>query len=216
MRNKNYTLTTFLCLLAALLLTACGGGKKEPAFTLTPQGVGSLQTDSLFRDMSASDEGLYNRLQVDEWEDQRGRKMQNLTMYWNDELVATATIRKSDGILGEIYFHSPRIAWPDGLYHGMPLSEALEKGLIAMVSEDALGEETDTGFYWTVMENAARKIHYIISVGVDASPDQFLPEAWERITEEFANLPGTSPVVGPADLKPDNGVTLTCIGIGGC
>lgn len=176
-------------------------------FNLTPKGVGSLQLGKPFSDMSDSEEGLYNRVEISSFEDPCSEtgKAHDYHLYWNDELVASFCLSKKGNALDRIYFYSSRITISNGLHLGMPVCEAIRKGVKVFASTDMLGE-SQCGIVLTM------KMDYIyFDIAKELSQEHFTTSGWQRTQKEIDFDDYNSIELSFDDIAPD--ITLHSLSI---
>ncbi len=170
---------------------------KPQEFTLTSSGVGSLQIKKPFTDMSASDEGLYNRVEKvkRDWDNDT---YYDVYLYWDDNMIASLSFYEAKPIPEYIIFYTDRITLPQGLKTGMPIKEAIEKGLDFRVQEDMEGSISETGYYANMQIGP-----YECNTFMNISPEIFTKKAWERIINEISTNLGTSNLVHSEDIATE-------------
>lgn len=111
-------------------------------FILTEEGVGSLKMMQPFKDMSKSDEGLYNKVEKDSYVDESsGITIYDYTLYWDEEKVAGFTLNGAKAPIVMLYVYSPRISLENGMKTGDALHYFLKvDGVKAKAEEDVMGE----------------------------------------------------------------------------
>lgn len=149
----------------------------EKTFELTTRGVGSLQLGSLFSDMSASNEGLYNKVKIESWEDPVSATGHTYSyeLFWNDERVANFTLGRKEDPIKYICFYSPRILLPKGIRIGMTMREALKRGAKAYARTDML-DESACGIVMTVHLNK----QYCLIIGDVTKQEDFSESGWKK------------------------------------
>ncbi len=180
-------------------------------FTLSPTGAGGLRVGQTFTDMSDSDEGLYNRVEKNK-RDWDGDTYYDVNLYWDDENVATISYCSASPVPEYVMFYSNRVTLPQGIKTGMPVREAIKKGLKFYVHEDAAGV-TDTGYYAEMTVGVDYECNYLMGI----SPEMFTDSAWTRIMKEIASNVAVmcSEEVRPEDIANDN-LVIENIVVGEC
>lgn len=168
-------------------------------FHLTHRGVGSLQLGRPFTDTSASGEGLYNKVVLSAFEDSYSEtgKSYDYQLYMDDEWVAGFCLNRKGNPIDKIYFYSSRIAVPGGLRLGMPLREAVGKGLKVLASPDMLGE-SQCGIVLTMDMDY---IHF--DIAEELSQEHFTSSGWQRIQSEIDFEDYNSIELTPDDIAPE-------------
>lgn len=143
-RSKNLSSNGTSDSLAVLENELTSGGNVAKTFALTKDGMGSLQLKHAFNDMSASDEGLYNKVEKETFYDESsGMTFQSYTLYLGDVEVATFMLEKESSPIEQITITSPNVYLKNGVKVGMPLREVLSKdGINAALVYDP---EADSG-----------------------------------------------------------------------
>lgn len=177
-------------------------------FKLTPQRVGSLQLGRPFTDMSSSEEGLYNKVKIDSFEDPTSETGQvyGYELYWNDERVASFSLSKKGNNLDRIYFYSSRIIIPNDIHLGMPIREAIPKGLKIWASPDMVGE-SQCGIMLTMQKEKV----YDFYIGTALNQEHFTGLGWQKIQKEIDPNDYKDIDLTYDDIAPD--ATLYCLSI---
>ena len=137
--------TNILFAIVMFLGISCGSpapAGSEKTFILEETGVGSLRKDKPFMDMSQSPEGLYNRVEIDSFEDvSSGLMIQSYYFYLDDEYVGMFSTYDIDRPIPTLYFATPRVTLDNGVTVGDKLCDVLQKeGMKAYGTPDYLGE----------------------------------------------------------------------------
>lgn len=160
----------FLIGIATIIFVACNGSKAKSVnsetssdsvsiaesaaqantaktFILTEEGVGSLKMMQPFKDMSKSDEGLYNKVKKESYVDEpSGMTVYDYTLYWDDEKVADFSLLDEKGPIVMLTVYSPRVSLANGVKIDMSLRDIVKlDGVNARVSEDVT-EEAPHGY----------------------------------------------------------------------
>lgn len=115
------------------------------SFVLTKRGVGSLVLGKPFKNMSNSDEGLYNRVEEDSYFDEpSGCNIYTYTLYWdNTQIAYFQTVNNKDESIRQLTIYSPYVSLSNGIKIGMPIREAFKlKGVKGFACYDPM-EETE-------------------------------------------------------------------------
>lgn len=114
---------------------------------MTETGVGSLVLGKPFQDMSASNEGLYNKVKEGSYHEVSSDcTIYTYTLYWDETEVASFELVEKGSPIDRLTVTSPKVSLANGIKIGMPLQEALKKeGVEGYACPDALGE-TECGY----------------------------------------------------------------------
>lgn len=214
----------FLISLAALMLVACKGNKAQSTdagnmpdatsassneaqandaktFVMTEDGAGSLKMMQPFKDMSESDEGLYNKVEQDSWVDEAsGMTVYGYTLYQDEEKVAGFSLTGAEAPIVMLHIYSPRISMPNGARTGM-----LMRDFMKLKGAKAEGGE---GMDWNYGVS--------ISIGKIHAYGWWMGEGGDVLTEQGKNKAGSAGLgdyakLVPEDILPDATVTDLCI-----
>lgn len=176
--------------LATLLATTVSLGcdmanAANPSFTLTEEGVGSLKMKQPFTDMSKSDEGLYNRVEIQKYEDEAsGAIITDYTLYMDNEKVAGFYLSESEPVIGMLHIYSPRISMVNGAKPGMSMCDFMElDGVSASV-----GEGMDFEYEVSIALGNICAYGWWLGDGSDILTDEGMEKAQGAAEGEFIDL----------------------------
>lgn len=218
--------TLYLISFAVLMLMACSGNKVNSrnsdaavdsvaevenvaqestgkTFVLTEKGVGSLRMMRPFKDMSKSDEGLYNRVKIHSYvEESSLTKFYEYTLYWDEEKVANFTLPNSKSPIRTLHVYSPRVTLANGTKVGDSLREFVKKkGVKASAENDEIGSSYFGYVPWISLGK-------ICVAGWWSDEDILNEEAKEKARKSEM---GTKIILGPEDIKPEMKITDLCV-----
>lgn len=190
----------------AFVAMSCGGsapGDSGKTFILDETGAGSLRKDKPFMDMSQSPEGLYNRVEIDSFEDvSSGMMIQSYYFYLDDEYVGMFSIDDIDHPIPTLYFATPRVTLDNGVTVGDKLCDVLQKeGMKAYGTPDYMGESPINIELYIVYRDA-------IYVGFD--PETALkPDVLAVVQQKLSNMDDYDLrlELTPDDFRPEAEVT---------
>lgn len=184
-KNNMFMKTNILFAIVMFLGISCGSpapAGSEKTFILEETGVGSLRKDKPFMDMSQSPEGLYNRVEIDSFEDvSSGMIIQSYYFYYDDEYIGMFSVDDIDNPIPTLYFATPRVTLDNGVTVGDKLCDILRKeGMKAYGTPDYMGESSlGMDMY----------ISYRDAIYVGFDPETALkPEVLARAQEKLANI----------------------------
>lgn len=206
-KNNMFMKTNILFAIVMFLGISCGSpapAGSEKTFILEETGVGSLRKDKPFMDMSQSPEGLYNRVEIDSFEDvSSGMIIQSYYFYYDDEYIGMFSVDDIDNPIPTLYFATPRVTLDNGVTVGDKLCDVLQKeGMKAYGTPDYLGESPININLYIVYRDA-------IYVGFD--PETALkPEVLARAQQKLADMEDYDLKLEftPDDFRPEAEVTV--------
>lgn len=214
----------FLISIATMMLVAFNGNKAKSAnsetsadsvsvaesaaqandtktFILTEEGVGSLKMMQPFKDMSKSDEGLYNKVKKESFVDESsGMTVYDYTLYRDEEMVAGFSLTDAKAPIVMLHIYSPRISMTNGIRTGMSMRD--------FVKQEGAKAEGGEGMDWNYgVSISIGKIHafgWWMGEGGDILTEQGKSKSGSASLGEFAKLV-------PEDILPDATVTDLCV-----
>lgn len=214
----------FLFSIATMILVACNGNTNKSAnsetsansvsvaesavqvndtktFILTEEGVGSLKMMQPFKDMSTSDEGLYNKVKKESFVDESsGMTVYDYTLYWDEEMVASFSLTDAKAPIVMLHIYSPRILMTNGIRTGMSMRDFLKQE----GAKAAGGEGMDWNYGVSVSIGKIYAFGWWMGEGGDILTEQ------GKSKSDSASL-GESAKLVPEDILPDVTVTDLCV-----
>lgn len=214
----------FLISIATMMLVACNGNKAKSAnseipsdsvsvaenavqtnnaktFVLTEEGVGSLKMMQPFKDMSKSDEGLYNKVKKESYVDESsGMTVYDYTLYWDEERVAGFSLNGAKAPIVMLHIYSPRISMANGVRTGMSMRDFMK--LEGAKAEG--GEAMDWNYGVSISIGKIHAFGWWMGEGGDILTEQGKSKAGSASLGESAKLI-------PEDILPDVTVTDLCV-----
>lgn len=173
-------------------------------FILTEDGVGSLRMKHPFKNMSDTDEGLYNKVEKGTfYYEPAAMKLQTYTLYCDDVEVANFMLEKQLSPIEELTVTSPYVSLENGVKVGMPLREAVtKKGMEAMIMYD---EMFDQGIVYIAYGKNLRI--NVVNEELDDLTEQTKMKALAMTANgdlaKTSELEGKSIQLTPEDFKPE-------------
>ncbi len=181
--TKRIFTKTGLLVLAAVVLSACGGNAAPEASELTPEGLGCLKNGAPVASIPDQCQGLYDKVVKTEEEDM-GDTYTLYTFYSGEQKVAE--IPAYGQTVDLLIVYSPEVSTPEGMRPGMKVSELLAKpGLKTLYHE---------GFEYELN-------------GFRCRVDGMKESGMKKLNDAYAQ--GTELVLAAADFEPD--AAVTCI-----
>lgn len=173
-------------------------------FILTEEGVGSLKMMQPFKDMSKSEEGLYNKVEKDSYvEESSDVTIYDYTLYWDDEKVASFALMDEKGPIVMLNVYSPRVSLENGVKIDTSLRDFVKlKGVKATANEDVMGEAPHGYDAWIAFGKIS--VHGWWSWGVDILTEQGKAKAATATMDKTVRLL-------PEDIKPEAKISSFCV-----
>lgn len=173
-------------------------------FILTEDGVGSLKMMRPFKDMSKSDEGLYNKVEKDSYVDESsGITIYDYTLYWDEEMVASFNLTATNAPIVMLYVYSTRVSLENGVKTESSLRDFLKlKGVNATAGEDMMGESEFGYEAWIALGKIC--VYGWWSLGEDILTEQGKAKAATAEINKPAKL-------HPDDIKPEAKISSFCV-----